>query len=61
MVVICPSLPEDLRQNLLDRLESVFPQAIRNTDSKSQGSDHSFEAIHFSWYNRYSTKVNVNI
>ena len=50
-------LPLYLRERLFDKLEAVFPGAIREIDTREEGIDNQFECLHFAWYNRSTTRV----
>jgi len=52
-----PHMPQDLRANLLDLLDMVFPNILKQVDSESEGIDHTFPSFLFSWYNRYCADV----
>lgn len=54
-------MPEALRRDLTDRLIACFDDdPLRTVNSSSASEGHStFEALHFSWYNRHCTTVRV--
>ena len=52
-------MPENIRRTLLDSLEIIFPNALRNTDTKEEGHSNTFLAVHMSWYNRFSEHVSL--
>lgn len=52
-----PQMPEELREHLFDHLECGYPGCLKETDTAKEGINNEFGAIHYSWYNRYSTQV----
>lgn len=54
-------MPTPLRSTLLDRYHSSLPGHLRHVDTaQDEGPETSFaQAIHFDWYNRYSTLVSL--
>ena len=57
LALILPHMPEPLRKALMSIVKLTFPHTVKWCDSQSKGEEHTFEAIHFAWYNRYSAKV----
>ncbi|KAI0728072.1 hypothetical protein C8Q72DRAFT_417787, partial [Fomitopsis betulina] len=56
---VSTAMPEAMRRDLLDRLISRFnSDPLRDVDSTSSAPEGqtTFQALHFSWYNRHSTK-----
>jgi hypothetical protein len=53
------NMPSSLRSTLIPRYQAAFPCHLQVTDTAAyEDADVSLgEAIHFSWYNRYSTLV----
>lgn len=60
LFLVVPDLPKDLRRPLLHHLELVFQDSLNHTDSRNSGINGSFDALHFSFYNRYSSNVRVS-
>lgn len=58
MNAVLPHLPQGIRGTLLDQLRIICP-ILHNVDSASEGADHFFSSIHFSYYNRYSNRVRM--
>jgi hypothetical protein len=58
MAYICGTMPQSLRTSLLQRLLLAFEDEnmLIDKDTK-QDADNSFQAVHFSWYNRHATRV----
>ena len=54
LLLACPDLPQDLRDRLLVSLKVACPDYMKWTDSEEEGE---FLALHFCWWNRYSTSV----
>ncbi|KAH9926365.1 uncharacterized protein B0H18DRAFT_954689 [Fomitopsis serialis] len=53
---ICTSMPEAMKRHLMDRLVACFDSdPFKPVDSNSANGGRTFEAIHFSWYNRHCT------
>lgn len=52
-----PQMPEELRRNLMDNLQAMYPGELKTTDTAKEGVGLGFGAIHYCWYNRYSTQV----
>ena len=59
LVLALPDLPADLREPLFRHFQLAFGEAVKDTDSRAQGKDHTFECLYFSFYNRYSTRVSA--
>jgi hypothetical protein len=57
LAFVIPTMPNHIRKCLLDGLCSLFPGKLVDKDTKAEGINNLFEALHLSWYNRYSTKV----
>src|ERR1700733_3560042 len=57
LALIIPTMPDYIRNSLLDNLNTIFSGALHNTDTKAEGINNFFEALHLSWYNRYLTNV----
>jgi len=53
----CPNFPQNFRSRLMTSLKVACPNHLKTTDSKAEGAAHSFTALHFVWYNRYSANV----
>lgn len=53
------NLPTKLRSTLLPRFQAAFPGHLQDVDTASyeEANIACGEAIHFCWYNRYSTLV----
>ncbi|KAG0702910.1 hypothetical protein DFH29DRAFT_1044782 [Suillus ampliporus] len=57
MAYICGTMPSSIRDSLLQQLLLAFEDEDLLVDKDtSQDSDNSFEAIHFSGYNRHATR-----
>jgi hypothetical protein len=59
LFLLIPDLPEYLRGPLLNHLELVFQDSLKHTASQQGGIEEGFGALHFSFYNRYSSYVSV--
>lgn len=57
---IFPNLPQDMRTTLLGNLAACFdlePSNLQEMFSGELKECYSFEALHFSYYNRHCTRV----
>jgi hypothetical protein len=54
LLLACPDLPQDLRERLLVSLKVACPDYMKEADSEEVAD---FLALHFCWWNRYSTSV----
>lgn len=54
-------MPSSLRSTLLDRYRSSLPGHLHDVDTAhDEGPEISLaQAVHFDWYNRYSTLVSL--
>lgn len=52
-------MPEELKEQILPLLMQIFPDEVRNTDSKIAGEKFTYKSVHFTWYNRFSKGVSV--
>jgi hypothetical protein len=57
LLLACPDLPVHLRERLLTSLKAACPNYLKCMDSKTQKENFDFQALHFCWWNRYSTSV----
>jgi hypothetical protein len=58
LALICTNMPHELKSILLDAISLIYPHLLKRVDSKAEGNTDSFyHAIHFDWYNRYTTGV----
>lgn len=56
LIIINPTMPQNYRNSLLANFTIIFPK-FEEIDSQAEGFRSLFASIHFTWYNRYSTKV----
>ncbi len=56
LFLLIPDLPEYLRRPLLYHLELVYKDSLKPTNSRQEDG---FGALHFTFYNRYSSQVGV--
>lgn len=61
VALLCSTMPQDIRVNLMRDLNTIYTDAIRAKDTRAQGEMNDFESIHFSYYNRYSRRVFIYI
>lgn len=55
---ILASLPVHLKAHLLDKMELIFSNTIKDIDSAVEQKEYT--SLHFDWYNRYATRVSPN-
>lgn len=62
MAFISTALPDHLHQHLETSLVSCLEtvETLNSTDSRSNDQDSNFSALHFSWYNRHCTQVDIS-
>jgi len=54
---MCSTMPENIRVNLMHDLNTIYKKGVYDKDTRSEGERNDFQAIHFSYYNRYCTRV----
>ena len=59
MVLLLPTLSDDLRVDLASHLELIYPDDIKITDSSIGDMDKTYISIHADIYNRYHTSVST--
>jgi len=57
LVLVCANMPANLRDTLLGKIDLVFPDEIKDLDTEAEGDKHSFIARHYTYWNRYATRV----
>ncbi|EGO30874.1 hypothetical protein SERLADRAFT_404855 [Serpula lacrymans var. lacrymans S7.9] len=59
MLFLNSSMPESIRTTLLPNFQSCLGSttSLHHVDSAVEGKGFTFEALHFSWYNRHCTKL----
>ncbi|CAA7269605.1 unnamed protein product [Cyclocybe aegerita] len=57
-VIVDTSMPGEIREYLIDKLHILFPETFLPTDSEEESS-HQFPSIHFTWYNRDTTQIQL--
>lgn len=57
LVIIDPTLPDNIRHALVDRMFLVFDKDFKPVDTEAEGFDNMFPSMHYSHYNRYSVQV----
>ncbi|CAA7263141.1 unnamed protein product [Cyclocybe aegerita] len=55
LLLYVPNMKEEMRETLLDRVECVWPDLVKNVDTENEGMDHLFDCLHFSMYNWNTT------
>lgn len=59
LLIVCPDLPDKIRNSLIPLLKLASPGRLQYTDSQALGNDYRFTACHYTWWNRYATNVSV--
>jgi hypothetical protein len=57
MIIVIPDMPTELKEKAMRYLTAAYPDNLVETDTWSAKHQHTFESVHFSWYNRYSKRV----
>ena len=63
VLAVFPNMPSELRISLLNNLKASFPDEphdLRHLGSSKLPKSYRFDALHFSWYNRYGTRVSAS-
>ncbi|KAF8168941.1 hypothetical protein BJ912DRAFT_924480, partial [Pholiota molesta] len=56
MIIVIPDMPTELKEKAMRYLTAAYPENLVETDTWSAKHQHTFESVHFSWYNRYSKR-----
>lgn len=59
LFLIMPSVPQEIVQGFLDKLELIYPGSLQETDSERLGPNHKFDVIHYNWWFRYAPRVSL--
>jgi len=57
IALLCSTMPEEIRVNLMRDLKFIYENGVYFKNTQEEGERNDFQAIHFSYYNRYSTRV----
>lgn len=57
IIISCPTLPENLRRGVMDHLQLIYPHLFKRTDTTNTEGPNIYDALHFTWYNRFCEKV----
>lgn len=57
IVVGITDMPDDMREIVMDIVESTVPGLIQVVDTRQEGIGNVFQALHVSVYNRYAQHV----
>lgn len=57
LLLLVPTMPDDLRTRLFDRMKTIFPDEFKYMDLSSGDSDNTFPTALYTIYNRYSVQV----
>ena len=61
MAIVCPQMPDRLRNDLLDKIELIFPNHLKDTDTRTEGLKNVFPTWLFVWWNRFAGQVNFSL
>lgn len=61
MAVICPQMPDQLRNDLLDKIDLIFPNHLKDTDTRAEGLENVFPTCLFVWWNRFAEQVHFSL
>ena len=50
-------MPDQLRNDLLDKIELIFPNHLKDTDTRAEGLKNDFPTWLFEWWNRFAEQV----
>ncbi|KJA14901.1 hypothetical protein HYPSUDRAFT_1070930 [Hypholoma sublateritium FD-334 SS-4] len=56
LIIVDPTMPQDIRRTLVDRLATACSPNLRYTDTQADGFQNVFSAVHYTHYNRYSVQ-----
>jgi len=62
MAFVCNAMPDTMRETLYDRLKASFDDVNifeNRLPSSNNQRDDRFQAVHFSWWNRYGSSVSA--
>jgi hypothetical protein len=57
VALVCSTMPENIQVNLMHDLNTIYEKGVYDKDTRSEGERNDFQAVHFSYYNRYCTRV----
>ena len=57
LALLVANMPDPLRRELIDAIDSIYKDCFTIIDTQKAGPRHTFDSIHFSYYNRYSKRV----
>ena len=60
MAIVCPQMPDQLRNDLLDKIEMIFPNQLKDTNTQEGGIKNTFPTWLFVWWNRYAEQVHFH-
>ena len=50
-------MPPRLRQDLIDAIDAIYRSRLVAINTQTTGEKHSFDSVHFSYFNRFSKRV----
>ncbi|KDR70585.1 hypothetical protein GALMADRAFT_144489 [Galerina marginata CBS 339.88] len=56
LLLLIPTMPENLREFLVSNLEVLWPDHFKVMDTSEEGLLHLFDCLHFTFYNCFSTQ-----
>jgi hypothetical protein len=61
MVLVVPTMLDEIRSDLVDRMLSIFANQFKHTHSSSLSPNKdTILCSHYTWYNRYSVQVSFS-
>ena len=57
LLLLVPTMPDDLRTRIFDRMKIIFPEEFKYMDFSSDDSDNTFPTALYTIYNRYNVQV----
>lgn len=60
MAIVCPQMPDQLWNDLFDKIELIFPNHLKDTDTQVEGIENIFPTWIFEWWNWFSEQVHFH-
>lgn len=57
LALIIANMPESLCKDVIDAIDSTYGGCLKYVDSKKTAEKHTFESIHFLYFNSYSKHI----
>jgi len=59
VLLVDPTMPNHLKRNIMTFLLTIFPDILKDTDSRQAGINFTYQCLHFTIYNQFSTQVST--